>query len=296
MERAPRAGIRHQGLDDVVSERETLRKEAAALGSKVRKEGLSARQRQAKDAARTQQLTEQNTQLQTNLRLSESAWAEERRMRRRPPRSAGVTSRRSSCVCSRRWTRWRPPPLPPPPRVCRPSRPATASHQQRIGQGPGQGRAGGGNAATAASGEEAAALRGRNAELQAQCDRGVALVERLKLRLQQQEKDKEAQQRREGELHAHLRVAQQQSASAQQEASRLKGQVAHYKEKEKERERDGAQKGKKELQSAERSMRIRHESEMKVLVSEVDALQARAAQSDNARNRPRSSCSTQAIG
>ena len=66
----------------------------------------------------------------------------------------------------------------------------------------------------------------------------------------------------------------------QQEASRLKGQVAHYKEKEKEREREGAQKGKKELQSAERSMRIRHESEMKVLVSEVDALQARAAQSE----------------
>lgn len=271
----------HQGLDDVVSERETLRKEAAALGSKVRKEGLSTRQRQAKDAARIQQLTEQNTQLQANLRLSESAWAEERRAEQA---AAAQRERNFQAVILR---------LQQEVDAMAPAAAAAAAAglsplETGNGKSPAADRAGtaaraaqeAANAAAAASGEEAAALRGRNAELQAQCDRGVALIERLKLRLQQQEKDKEAQQRREGELHAHLRVAQQQSASAQQEASRLKGQVAHYKEKEKERERDGAQKGKKELQSAERSMRIRHESEMKVLVSEVDALQARAAQSE----------------
>ena len=55
----------------------------------------------------------------------------------------------------------------------------------------------------------------------------------------------------------------------------MKGQLAHYKEKEKE----GAARN-KHGSPAERALRIRHESEMKVLVSEVDALQTRTVQSE----------------
>lgn len=60
-------------------ERDAAHKELQALGQRIRKDGLAARQRQAKDAARVQALTEQASQLQANLRLSEAAWVEERR-------------------------------------------------------------------------------------------------------------------------------------------------------------------------------------------------------------------------
>ena len=266
----------HQGLDDVVGERESLRKEAAALGSRVRKDGLSTRQRQAKDAGRIQQLTEQNAQLQANLRLSESAWAEERRAEQA---AAAQRERNFQAVILR---------LQQEVDAMAPAAAAAAAAgvaplEKNASGSLGADRAGAAakagleaaHAAAAASSEEAAALRGRNAELQAQCDRGVALIERLKLRLQQQEKDKEAQQRREGELNAHLRVAQQQATSAQQEVARVKRQLSQLKEHEKE-----AQQRAKTASPSERALRVRHESEVKVLVSEVDSLQARAAQSE----------------
>lgn len=66
-------------LHVAIAERDALREEAQQLGSRVRREGLTGRQRQAKDAARMLELTQQNAQLSANLRLSESAWAEERR-------------------------------------------------------------------------------------------------------------------------------------------------------------------------------------------------------------------------
>ena len=68
-----------QDQEALRTERDALREESKQLGSRVRKDGLTTRQRQAKDAARIFALTEQTTQLQASLRLSESAWAEERR-------------------------------------------------------------------------------------------------------------------------------------------------------------------------------------------------------------------------
>ena len=210
----------HQGLDDVVGERESLRKEAAALGSRVRKEGLSTRQRQAKDAARIQQLTDQATQLQANLRLSESAWAEERRAEQ----AAGAQRERNFQAVILRLQQ-EVDSMAPAAAAAAAAGLAPLQTGGKDGKAsPAVDRAGSAakaaqeaaTAAAAASSDEAAALRGRVTELQAQCDRGVALIERLKLRMQQQEKDKETQGRREGELHAHLRVAQQQTAAAQQ--------------------------------------------------------------------------------
>ena len=128
-------------------------------------------------------------------------------------------------------------------------------------------------ALAAATTEELASARASVTELQAQSDRGVALIERLKLRLEKQEKDKEAQSRRERELQANLRETQQQVSHAQlqlrqrqstpQQPSRSGGGTAGI---------------------GEQALRTRHESEMKVLVSEVDALQAKASQNEiNAR-------------
>ena len=78
-------------LAAVVAERDSLRDEVQKLGSRVRKDGLTTRQRQAKDAARIVALTEQSDQLHANLRLSESAWAEERRAEQ--VREAGTHAR-----------------------------------------------------------------------------------------------------------------------------------------------------------------------------------------------------------
>ena len=226
LERLQRAlASSQQGLEGAVAERDQLQKEVAALGSRIRKEGLTARQRQAKDAAKIQQLTERTEQQQANLRLSESAWAEERRAEQ----AAGTQRERNMQAVIVKLQQEVDAIGPLTPRANGTSEPATA-HLPSEGSPPrstGRGGTPGAHAkavavaAASASAEEAAALRARVSELQMQCDRGVALIERLKGRLQQQEREREGWQRREGELCGQVRVAQQREAAAQQQARSL---------------------------------------------------------------------------
>lgn len=249
-------------LESVAAERDALRQEVQHLAGRVRKDGLTTRQRQAKDAARIQGLSEQLNQLQASLRLSESAWAEERRAEQ----AAGAQRERNfQSVIVR---------LQHELEAVTPAAPAAAAtaHTPAGAAGmlaaPPHAGTGGSAAATAAA-EEAAAMaaagvraeelvaaRGRIVELQAQCDRGVSLIERLKLRLESQEKGREAQMRKESELQASLRVAQQQAAQAQRQ------------------EREGGA----SAASDERALRTRHASEIKSLTVKMEALEAEAAQ------------------
>ena len=61
---------------------------------------------------------------------------------------------------------------------------------------------------------EASSLRSRVVELQSQCDRGVALIERLKARLAQQEKERQQLVRRNTELGKRVQAAESRAASA----------------------------------------------------------------------------------
>ena len=129
-------------------------------------------------------------------------------------------------------------------------------------------------ALAAATTEELASARARVTELQAQSDRGVALIERLKLRLEKQEKDKETQSRRERELQANLREAQQQVAHVQQQLRQRPSATQQQ-----------SRSGGGPAGIGEHALRTRHESEMKVLVSEMDALQAKASQNEARRQQ-----------
>ena len=51
-------------MEAAIAERNAAQRELSQLGSRIRNDGLAARQRQAKDAARVQALTEQASQLQ----------------------------------------------------------------------------------------------------------------------------------------------------------------------------------------------------------------------------------------
>ena len=234
-------------LDAAASERDLLREETQQLGSRMRKEGLATRKRQAKDAARIQALTEQAAQLQANLRLSESAWAEERRaeqavgaQRERNFQSVIVKLQHEVDALA--------------------STPAKPKEEMETGgvESPKQ--------QAPEVPEDLAAAQSRIAELQAQCDRGVALVEKLKLRLEREAKEKEVMKRKEGELQASLRAAQKEAEKGQQQLR----QAAQH----------AQMQSKKTRESTEKSARVRHESEVQILVDEIDALQGKAQENE----------------
>lgn len=114
------------------------------------------------------------------------------------------------------------------------------------------------------------AAHARIAELSVQCERGVALIERLKMRLQRQEREKEAQARREGDLQTQLRVAQQQAAAHQQQLNATPPQP-----------RQPAKSAATERAVRKRHEdRVRFEAELRLLVEEIDVLQARAVDAE----------------
>ena len=242
-----------QTMETAVAERDAAAKELGSLGSRIRKDGLGARQRQAKDAARLQALAEQNAQLQANFRLSEAAWAEERRAEQA---AAAQRERNFQQVIMRlqqevdaRGPDGRP--------EGRPSRDGAASMKQRADAA---------EERATASANEAVALRSRVAELQSQTDRGVALIEKLKARLQQAEKDREAQARRDRDLTNQVTSLKEQlrtSAVQAQEAA-----VLHEKQVNKLRRESGAK------------AKDRYDEDLRVVGEELDAAQALAKAAD----------------
>ena len=186
-----------------IVERDGANRELQELGSRARKDGLAARQRQAKDAARIQTLTDQAAQVQADLRLSDAARAEERRAeqaavlrRERNYQSVIAKLQQELEAVGARTTS------------------AAGSKAKELAEA----ELAQAKSSAAANANEAAICVQRVSELQAQCDRGMALVERLKLRLQQADRDKEAALRRETDLQQQLRVIKEQSRLAASQA------------------------------------------------------------------------------
>jgi hypothetical protein len=238
-------------------EREAACRETAALGARIRREGVAARQRQAKDAARIQELTEQVAQLQANIRLADSAWAEERRAEQ----AAGAQRERNFQAVILRLQREVDAMALRAPASAAPAPAEAISASMASESSPG--------AASSGGEEEVAALKQRVVDLQAQCERGVALIERLKLRVTQQEKEKEKALRRESGLSAQLEAAEERSSQGTRQLRQLK-EESKYQDKQGQRKRD----------EAERTLREQHAAEVRALSLDMDALQARASHSE----------------
>jgi hypothetical protein len=237
-DRLERAQITAEGaqqtMEVAVAERDSALREVQALSTKLRKDGLASRQRQAKDAARLQALQEQAEQLQANLRLSEAAWAEERRS---DHAAATQRERNFQSVIVRLQAEL-------DAAGAGPTAKESAAQQVDL---------------PTASNEELAAMRARVGELQTQCDRGVSLIERLKARLQASEKEKEALVQRERDLCAQLGGAKEQR--------RLTAARA-------EEAQEAAREQMRALRRESGPVRERYEMEMRLMGEEMDILQA----------------------
>jgi len=227
------------------AERDALREESRQLGTRIRKDGLATRRRQASDAARIVALTEEAQNLQASLRLSESAWAEERR-------AEHAASAQRECNFQSVIVRLQHE-VDALSAAAAESQAAGVANRGAAPQAPA-------NAAASdpALSEELNAARGRVTELQAQCDRGVSLIERLKLRLEKTEKSREVATRRTEELQASLRSAEQK---ATQQKAKAEAAVAKLQSR-------SAKSG-----SEERALADRHASEIRILVEEIDTLE-----------------------
>ena len=242
LERASASVLQAQKTTEAaVAERDSVQKEMAALGGRIRKDGLSARQRQAKDAARLQALTEQATQLQANIRLSEATWAEERRAEQA---AAGQRERNFQQVIVRLQ------------QELDALKQDEASSQQETASA---------NANAAANEEELFSLRTRVAELQSQTDHGVALIERLKARLQHGEKERAELQKREGTASALTAGLREQLRTASAEAMEAKDQLTRLRAKTK---------------TETPKLKERHEAELQLLSAELDATTAQVKAAD----------------
>ena len=245
----------HQTMEAALAERDSVHKEMATLGKRIRKDGLTERQRQAKDAARIQALTEQTTQLQANIRLSESAWAEERRAEQA---AAAQRERNFQQVIVK------------------------LQHELdalRHGEATNQQQAASASASADAAEVEGYALRARVTELQEQCDHGVALIERLKTRLQKSEKEKDVAEKREAALNSKLTGLTEQLRNSTAEASEHKETLKSVKMKMKEmKEAREAEEARK--QKGGDRCKERYDAEVKLLKSELDDAQLKAKEAD----------------
>ena len=245
----------HQTMEAALAERDSVHKEMATLGKRIRKDGLTERQRQAKDAARIQALTEQTTQLQANIRLSESAWAEERRAEQA---AAAQRERNFQQVIVK------------------------LQHELdalRHGEATNQQQAASASASADAAEVEGYALRARVTELQEQCDHGVALIERLKTRLQKSEKEKDVAEKREAALNSKLTGLTEQLRNSTAEASEHKETLKSVKMKMKEmKEAREAEEARK--QKGGDRYKERYDAEVKLLKSELDDAQLKAKEAD----------------
>jgi len=260
----------HQTMEAALAERDSVQKEMATLGKRIRKDGLTERQRQAKDAARIQALTEQTTQLQANIRLSESAWAEERRAEQA---AAAQRERNFQQVIVKLQQEL---------------------DALRHGEATNQQQAASASASADAAEVEGYALRARVTELQEQCDHGVALIERLKTRLQKSEKEKDVAEKREAALNSKLTGLTEQLRNTTAEASELKESLRSVKMKMKEmKEAREAEEARK--QKGGDRYKERYDAEVKLLKSELDDAQLKAKEADELAHQADERARTSAV-
>ena len=177
---------------------------AAALRAPPGATGLRRAARAAKDATRAQDLDVQCLKLQAALKMTESQFAEQRRAdhaaskQREKNFQAAIVSLQLELETARGEPPQLPPQLPPPPTPA-----AAATTALLVAPREPSAEAAGTQPSEAAEAlrSELASLRARVPALQEKCDRGVALIERLKGRLLQQEKDKEASGKKYEEIY-----------------------------------------------------------------------------------------------